>query len=180
MNCKKIYMCFMERICNALHIDSMKYRLEKYRLSGAIIGDNVRAFSPISSTEPYLIRIGNDVTISTGVKFCTHDNSAIKIFNNATDFVGPIAIGNRCFIGMNAIILGGVELPDNCIVGAGSVVTKSFSKPGCVIAGNPARIIGDIDVIRERKIDKEFNFRGMNKTEKKKEIMSHPEKYLYR
>lgn len=53
----------------------------------------------------------------------------------------PIRIGSHCWIGMNAVILPGVELGDFTIVGAGSVVTKSFPEGYCVIAGNPARIV---------------------------------------
>lgn len=166
-------------VCEKIfHRDVMELKLERYRMEGAEIGKNVRAFSPISSSEPYLLSVGNNVTISTGVKFCTHDNSAVKIFNDGTDFVGSIRIGDHSFIGMNAIIMGGVKLPEHCIVGAGSIVTKSFLEEGCVIAGNPARIIGNIKEIRDRNRNKVFNFRGMSQMEKKKEILSHSEKYI--
>ena len=49
-------------------------------------------------------------------------------------------IGDNCFIGMNAIIMPGVTLGNNVIVGSGSVVTKSFPDD-VVVAGNPAKII---------------------------------------
>lgn len=118
------------------------------------------------------------MTVSTDVKFCTHDNSAIKIFKNATDFVGRISVGANSFIGMNTIIMGGVSIPEKCIVGAGSVVTKSFDQAGSVIAGNPAKVIGNIDEIVEKKQDKAFDFRGMNQEEKRKEILSHSERLV--
>lgn len=157
-----------------LHKDAMKLRIERYRMEGAKIGNNVRAFSPISSGEPYLITIGNNVTVSIGVSFCTHDNSAIKMYENGTDFVGPISIGDNSFIGMNSIIMGGVSLPTRCIVGAGSVVTKSFTEDGCIIAGNPARLIGNVEDSRTRSHDKVFDFRGMDSENKKKGICSEP------
>lgn len=105
---QRIKLAIMIRIYEKiLHKDAMKLKIERYRLDGAKIGENVRAFSPISSSESYMISIGNNVTISTGVKFCTHDNSAIKIFENGTDFVGKIVVGDNSFIGMNVILGGG-------------------------------------------------------------------------
>ena len=56
----------------------------------------------------------------------------------------PITIGQKCWIGMNSMVLSGVTLGDGTIVGAGSVVTKSFVNGHCVIAGNPARKIRDL------------------------------------
>lgn len=56
-------------------------------------------------------------------------------------------IGRNCFIGGRSMILPGVEIGDNSIVGAGAVVTKSVP-PRSVVAGNPARIIkSDINVV---------------------------------
>ena len=52
-----------------------------------------------------------------------------------------VNIGEKCWIGMNAMVLPGITLGDHTIVGAGSVVTKSFPKGHCIIAGNPAEII---------------------------------------
>ena len=47
---------------------------------------------------------------------------------------------HSCFIGVNAIIMCGVKVNDNVIVGSGSVVTKDIPA-NCIVAGNPARII---------------------------------------
>jgi acetyltransferase-like isoleucine patch superfamily enzyme len=52
----------------------------------------------------------------------------------------PTRIGANCFIGGCSLILPGVEIGDGCVVGAGSVVTKSVP-PGSVVAGNPAKIL---------------------------------------
>lgn len=56
----------------------------------------------------------------------------------------PITIGEKCWIGMNAVILPGVTLGPGTVVGAGSVVTKSFPEGHCVIAGNPARKLREV------------------------------------
>lgn len=49
-------------------------------------------------------------------------------------------IGRHCFIGARSIILPGVRIGDECVVGAGSVVTKDMP-PRSVVAGNPAKMI---------------------------------------
>ena len=49
-------------------------------------------------------------------------------------------IGNQCIIGYASIILPGVRLGDNVIVGAGSVVSREVPS-NCIVAGNPAKII---------------------------------------
>jgi acetyltransferase-like isoleucine patch superfamily enzyme len=53
----------------------------------------------------------------------------------------PIRIGDRCWIGMHAIILPGVELGPRTVVGAGAVVTKSYPEGHVTLAGNPARVV---------------------------------------
>ena len=56
----------------------------------------------------------------------------------------PIKIGKYCWIGANVVILPEVALGDHTIVGAGSVVTKSFEKGNCIIGGSPAKEIKKI------------------------------------
>jgi len=57
--------------------------------------------------------------------------------------LGAVEIGARCFIGIRAVIMPGVRLGDHCVVGANSVVTRSFPA-GTVLAGAPARAIRTI------------------------------------
>lgn len=56
-----------------------------------------------------------------------------------------IIIGEKCWLGMNSVILPGVVLGDHTTVGAGAIVTKSFTDGFCVIAGVPAKIIKNIE-----------------------------------
>lgn len=53
---------------------------------------------------------------------------------------GPVIIGDNVWVGAGSCILPNVTIGNNCIIGANSVVTKSFPD-NCVIAGNPAKII---------------------------------------
>lgn len=59
-----------------------------------------------------------------------------------------ITLGENCWIGMNSVVLPGVILGDGTVVGAGSVVTKSFPEGHCVIAGNPAKILRQIETVK--------------------------------
>jgi acetyltransferase-like isoleucine patch superfamily enzyme len=52
----------------------------------------------------------------------------------------------NCFIGARSIILAGVRIGENCVIGAGSVVTRDVP-PRCIAAGNPARIIKENIVV---------------------------------
>lgn len=128
----------------------MDINMEMYRSKGVKIGNNVRAFSPLISSEPYLLEFGNNITVSTQVTFITHDNSVSKIIDGYTDVFGKIKIGDNCFIGHNTTILPGVEIGNNTIIGAGSVVTKSFKQGNVIIGGNPAKILTTVDRYKEK------------------------------
>jgi hypothetical protein len=57
---------------------------------------------------------------------------------------GPIHIDDNCFIGTGAVLMPGVRIGPNAIVGAGSVVTRDVP-PGGVFAGVPARKVADLE-----------------------------------
>lgn len=83
---------------------------------------------------------GTMIAPNCGIITTNHDLNDLKKHVDGKD----VKLGENCWIGMNSIILPGVELDDKTIVGAGSVVTKSFIEGNCVIAGNPARKIKDL------------------------------------
>ncbi|MDP9739960.1 UNVERIFIED_ORG: acetyltransferase-like isoleucine patch superfamily enzyme [Bacillus sp. B2I3] len=80
---------------------------------------------------------GSWIAPNVGLITANHDISNLESHTKGKDIV----LGKKNWIGMNSTILPGVILGDNTIVGAGSVVTKSFPEGNCVIAGNPAKII---------------------------------------
>jgi acetyltransferase-like isoleucine patch superfamily enzyme len=119
--------------------------LRSYVRRGLVLGRDVRVIGkPDFGSEPYLIEIGDHVTISSHVTFVTHDGGT-WVFRHRPEYAGlqrfaRIKVGNNCFIGARAVILPAVRIGDNCVVGAGSVVTRSVPD-NTVVAGAPARVI---------------------------------------
>lgn len=89
------------------------------------------------------IHIGKGTLIAPNCGFITanHDINNIEKHSKGKNII----IGEKCWIGMNSVILPGVVLGNNTIVGAGSIVAKSFPEGNCIIAGNPAKIIRKIE-----------------------------------
>lgn len=127
------------------------YNIEYAKNLGVRVGKNCRFFSTSFSTEPFLIEIGDHVTITDGVQFITHDGG-VWVFREQypdIELFGRIKIGNNVFIGLNSIILPNTEIDDNCIIAAGSVVKGKF-EANSIIAGVPAKKISSIDDYFER------------------------------
>lgn len=89
------------------------------------------------------IYIGKGTCIAANVGIITANHDLYDLTKAAPG--KDVKIGESCWIGMNSVILPGVELGAHTIVGAGSVVTKSFPEGNVVIAGNPAKIIRRLD-----------------------------------
>lgn len=84
------------------------------------------------------VSIGDDTVFAPGVKIISRNHNLNDL--SKWDDARPVRIGKRCWIGANAVLLPGVQLGDDVVVGAGAVVTKSFLS-GSVVGGVPARII---------------------------------------
>jgi maltose O-acetyltransferase len=90
------------------------------------------------------ITIGEDVLIGPGVRFYTPNHPLDPEHRRAGyERVQPIVVGDNVWIGGSAVVLPGVTIGDDSIVGAGSVVTKDVP-PRTVVAGNPARVIREL------------------------------------
>jgi acetyltransferase-like isoleucine patch superfamily enzyme len=89
------------------------------------------------------IEIGDGSILSTEVVVLSSSHNILDSetlpYSIKSDY-SKTSIGRGCWIGYRVILLPGIELGDGVIVGAGSVVTKSF-ETGSVIAGNPAKLI---------------------------------------
>jgi acetyltransferase-like isoleucine patch superfamily enzyme len=132
-------------------IYTLKGNIEAARYLGVKVGEGCRIYPTSFGGEPWLISIGDRVTVTAGVQFITHDGSTWLLRDNKgrRHRYGAIEIGNDVFIGGNSIILPGVKIGNRVIVGAGSVVNRSIPD-NCVVAGVPARFIGTFDRIEQR------------------------------
>jgi acetyltransferase-like isoleucine patch superfamily enzyme len=93
-------------------------------------------------TEPYLITLGDNVHITPDATFLTHDGGILIARKDIPDLdvTKPIVVGDNTFVGTMALIMPGVSIGNNCIIGARAVVTKDVAD-NSVVAGHPARRI---------------------------------------
>lgn len=89
---------------------------------------------------PASILIGANTLVAANVTILCHEHILREKDNPDLSLCKPVSIGERCFIGVGALILPGVTIGNDCVIGSGSVVTKAIPA-GCIAAGNPARII---------------------------------------
>lgn len=90
------------------------------------------------------VKFGDNVFIGPNCGFYTAGHPVdVKQRNSGLEYAKPITVGNNVWFGGNVIVLPGVTIGDNTIIGAGSVVTKDI--PANVIAvGNPCKVIKSI------------------------------------
>jgi maltose O-acetyltransferase len=90
------------------------------------------------------ITIGNNVSITRGCIVLSHSGTESRLYNyNGRKRSNTTIIGDDVFIGVNTVILPGVKVGNNAIIGAGSIVTKN-TEDNSVYAGNPAKKIRDL------------------------------------
>lgn len=145
---------FLMRIINAILIRitrGTKFFPWFLRHKGVKLGDNIwwgdmKTIS-IDWSRPSLVEIGNNVRINTGFTLMTHDSSNMVFRNLYNDFVpssGRVKIGNNIYFGRWCTVLKGVTIGDNCIIGYGSLVTRSIPA-GSVAVGRPAKVICTVE-----------------------------------
>ena len=111
-----------------------------------IVEENVRVMGGVNfGSEPYLITLKKNCLISADVLFLTHDGGTNAFVNQFEEFkdvkkFGKIVVGEYSFVGARSILMPGVKIGNNSVVGAGSVVTHDVPD-GTVVCGVPAKPI---------------------------------------
>lgn len=127
------------------------------RKKGCTIGENVYFRFPqntiIDTLRPSFIQIGSNVDINNNFIIMAHDYQSHVFKAVYHDFVnseGKVVIGDNVYFGTNVTILKGVTIGNNCIIGAGSVVTHSIPN-NSVAAGAPCKVIATLDDFYQRR-----------------------------
>lgn len=125
-------------------------------------------------TEPWIITIGDNVHITDGVKFITHDGGTLLYRHMIPDLeiTKPIVIGDNVYIGNNVILLPGVTIGNNVVIGAGAVVTRSIPD-NSVAVGVPARVIKTADEYLEKLKRESLHLGHLKGQEKDKALMKY-------
>lgn len=147
----QIFRQLIHSISKLYNISSSERYISYLKKQGVSIGNNVIFREPRSTridlSRPCLVTIGNDVDINTHFTIMTHDFGNFVFRNLFSDYVnssGAVSIGNNIYFGTQVTILKGVSIGDNCIIGAGSIVTKDIPA-NSVAAGCPCRVICTIE-----------------------------------
>lgn len=163
MNLARFKM-LIHKIRFAMIVDGCKraeYLRKHHLLNG--IGENCMFQSRNFPMDPQMVKIHDNVTIAANVTLCTHDAIRKVLMRRDgymySEHLGAIEIMENSFIGIGTIILPNVRIGKDCIVSAGSVVTKDVPD-GAIVAGVPAKVIGSFETLRQKRILETEEFRN--------------------
>jgi len=156
-----------------------KWQMWRLKRQGLQIADDCRLLARPScfGSEPYLVSIGRHVTITSGVRFITHDGGT-WVFRERPEFLdviryGRITVRDNCFLGVGATILPGVSIGPDSVVAAGAVVLRDIP-PGEVWGGVPARFICTVEEYANKaRHENPVYDRAIYRLDKKTELLRH-------
>lgn len=148
--------------------------------NGMIVESGVTVMGGVNfGSEPYLIHLKENCRISFDVAFITHDGGTWAFRNTWPEYkpmvkYGKIVVGESSFIGCRSIRMPGVTIGKNCVIGAGSIVTKDVPDE-TVVCGTPAKAIcSTLDYAKKcfDAVPSDFDFE-MYARDKKKYLMEY-------
>ena len=108
------------------------------------IGENFYANVNCVILDGAAVRFGDNVFIAPDCGFYTAGHPFdVEQRNKGLEYAHPITVGNNVWIGAKVCVLPGVTIGDNCVIGAGSIVTRDIPA-GSLAVGNPCRVIRQI------------------------------------
>lgn len=119
-------------------------------------GDCVYANFNLTLVDDTHIYIGSNTMIGPNVTIATAGHPILpELREQAYQFNAPVHIGKNCWLGAGVIVLPGITIGDNSVIGAGSVVTKDIPE-NVVAVGNPCRVLREIG-----EKDRKYYFRDL-------------------
>jgi maltose O-acetyltransferase len=155
--------------------------VEVFRKMGVQIGKNVHIANfgvIIDPSLTWLIKIGDNALIAPNVHILAHDGSMLHGLNYSK--IGLVDIKNNVFIGAGSLILPGVTIGENSVIGAGSIVSKDIPE-NSVALGNPAKVVCSKDEYIEKQrllmndencFDESYTIKGKITVAKKNEMIA--------
>lgn len=133
-------------------------------------GKNVYANFNLTLVDDTHIYVGDYTMIGPNVTIATAGHPILPVLREqAYQYNASVHIGRNCWLGAGVIVLPGVTIGDNSVIGAGSIVTKDI--PANVIAvGNPCRVLREISnhdreyYFKDKKIDQKIRSMIQNET----------------
>lgn len=141
MRLKKLYHIFYSKIASTF------YPVKYAKKIGVNMKSNCHIYGKVYwGSEPWIITLGDNVYITDGTKFITHDGGTLLFRHLVPDLevTKPIVVGSNVYFGNNVIVLPGVTIGSNVVIGAGAVVAKDIPD-NSVAVGVPAKVIKSID-----------------------------------